>query len=103
MDYEDFPTAFNKEYQQIAIKSRTMEERGLGSDSLCSKCRYGFLYRRKNKLELHVFCNNMGRGVPSDIVECSRFMDKKSLSLNEMNELAVPIDARVGIRDGAFL
>lgn len=82
--------------------TRTVEESNLDSDSLCAKCRNGLVFRRRGVLNIHVRCSNIGEYVPSDIVECTSFVDKKSLTLYEMLEVGKVIDCREGISDGAY-
>ncbi len=86
----------------LEATSRQFEERGLESESLCSKCGHSIIYRRKSKLEITVFCDRFARIVPSDIVVCNRFQHYKAMDLWEMKEIAVDVDKRVAVKDGSY-
>jgi hypothetical protein len=94
MDYAAFET--------LQSRSRAVEERHRLTESLCGRCRNGHVYRRRGKLDVVAHCEAVDRVVPSDITECSRFRDAKSLSLYEMNEIALTIDPRPAVNDGAY-
>jgi hypothetical protein len=49
-----------------------------------------------------VYCSFAEREVPADIVECSKFRDVNTMSLPDMIQIAVPIDARPGIDDRSY-
>ena len=70
--------------------------------SLCAGCKHAHLYRRRTKPELFVHCHELGRGVPPDIVECSQFQAVNALSLHQMQQIALPVDPRPGVRDGSY-
>ena len=85
----------------IYAKSRALEERRLLNRTICAGCRFGLVFRRHNQFDVHVSCAQFGV-VPSDIVECSRYMEWNKMDLSEMGMLALPIDGRVGVRDGSY-
>jgi hypothetical protein len=78
------------------------QERRFGGASLCGGCKHAHLYRRRNKLDPAVYCYELGKYVPPDIVECSQFSAVAALSLHQMKEIALPIDPRPGINDGSY-
>ncbi|MBI2490786.1 MAG: hypothetical protein HY616_07690 [Candidatus Rokubacteria bacterium] len=49
-----------------------------------------------------MYCHELGRYVPPDIVECSQFSPVAALSLHQMQKIALPIDPRPGISDGSY-
>ncbi len=78
------------------------QEQRFGGVSLCVGCKYAHLYRRRDKLEPAVYCHELGKYVPPDIVECNQFSAVAALSLHQMQEIALPIDPRPGISDGSY-
>ena len=48
-------------------------ERRFGGVSLCAGCKHAHLYRRRDQLDPAVYCHELGKYVPPDIVECSQF------------------------------
>lgn len=97
---EDTVRAHN-ESVELYRKSRALEERQLVTSTMCAGCRFGVVFRRKNQLNVHVNCLQFGP-VPSDIVECSRYIEHNTMDMREMEMLALPVDGRVGIRDGSY-
>ena len=90
-------------HQALEIKGRGLEtDTRIGPGILCAGCRSGMVFRRKEQNHSTVWCSWIGRSVPLDIVECSGFLSKKSLTLNEMGEIALPVDGRVGIHDKSY-
>lgn len=73
-----------------------------GASSLCAGYKHAHLYRRRNQAEPAVYCHELGKYVPPDIVECSQFTGIAAMSLHEMQRLALPIDARPGPSDGGY-
>jgi hypothetical protein len=71
-------------------------------DSLCSGCKHAHIYRRLAAPEPTVHCRTLDRPVPPDIVECSQFSAVASLSLHQMQQIALRIDPRPGISDGSY-
>jgi hypothetical protein len=45
----------------------------------------------------------MSTTVPSDIAECSGFSEQNKMDLDEMNKIALRIDARVGVNGKSYL
>lgn len=86
----------------LRAKSRAFEERRIGMDTLCASCRFGHIYRRKGQLSAVVVCNAIGSPVPPDIVECSRHIETGRMDLNEMELMALNVDARVTVHDGSY-
>jgi len=78
------------------------EERRFGGTSLCAGCKHAHLYRRRDKVDPVVYCHELCKYVPPDIVECSQFSAVAALSLHQMKEIALPIDPRPGISDGSY-
>jgi hypothetical protein len=70
--------------------------------SLCSGCKHAHLYRRRDAGECSVYCHELLKYVPPDIVECSQFSAVAAPSLHEMQRIALPIDPRRGINDGSY-
>lgn len=70
--------------------------------SLCNGCKHAHLYRRRDGAEPSVYCHELARYVPPDIVECSQFTAVAAPSLHEMQRIALPIDPRPGINDGSY-
>lgn len=93
---------FSQEGFELEAKSRALEERRIGLNSMCTSCKYGHVYRRRGQLEPAVMCGIAQMPVPSDIVECSRYANIKELTLHEMAGLALNVDGRVGVRDGSY-
>ena len=91
-----------EEADKLKIGRRNAEERRLDADILCSRCTWGHLYRRRRRLQYQVYCGFAERDVPADIVECSKFRDVNTMSLPDMIQIAVPIDARPGIDDRSY-
>ena len=77
-------------------------DKRLGGDSLCAGCKHAHVYRRRENPDAHVYCHELGKYVPPDIVECSQFSAVAALSLHQMKEIALPIDPRPGISDGSY-
>ena len=55
-------------------------------------------YRRRP----FVYCHELGKYVPLDIVECSQFSAIAALSLHQMQQIARPIDPRPRISDSSY-
>ena len=91
-----------EEVDQLRAGSRAVEETRLDANTLCARCQWGHLYRRRRSLQFQVFCGSLERHVPADIVECSKFSDAKALSLSDMVGIALPIDARIGIDERSY-
>ncbi len=70
--------------------------------SLCRGCKHAHLYRRRDCADPSVYCHELGRYVPPDIVECSQYSAVAALSLPQMQKIALPIDPRPGISDGGY-
>lgn len=49
-----------------------------------------------------VYCHELLRYVPPDIVECSQFTAVAAPTLHEMQRIALPIDLRRGINDASY-
>ena len=92
----------HNETNRLALKTRALEECRLTQNTICTSCKYGHVYRRSGCLDVNAFCLSIGRSVPSDIAECSRYADIKSLSLHDMAELALVVDDRVAVHDGSY-
>lgn len=91
-----------REAAKLEVKARNLEERRLGANVLCARCKHGHVYRRRGSLELVIYCQQMAKSVPPDIEECNKFEGSKSLDINEMTEVALIIDARVGVSDKSY-
>ena len=85
----------------LYTKTRALEERHLVNSALCASCRFGLVFRRRNRLDVRVTCLQFGP-VPSDIEECSRYIRHNSMDIREMEMLALPVDSRVGVDDGSY-
>ena len=77
-------------------------EKRLGTDSLCAGCKHSHVYRRRDDRDPFVYCHELGKYVPLDIVECSQFSAMAVLSLHQMQQIALPIDPRPGISDSSY-
>jgi len=91
-----------EEVNQLRAGNRAVEETRLEANTLCARCQWGHLYRRRHRLQFRVFCGYLEHYVPSDIVECSKFSDAKTLSLSDMVNIALPIDPRVGVDERSY-
>jgi hypothetical protein len=91
-----------REETLISTSSRTMEERGLVADVLCSRCSHGIVFRRRGRVDVVAHCRVMECDVPTDIAECTDFHDPREMPMYQMLEIALPVDTRVGVRDGAY-
>ena len=91
-----------EEVDQLRAGSRAVEETRLDANTLCARCQWGHLYRRRRSLQFQVFCGYLERHVPGDIVECSKFSDPKTLSLSDMVSIALPIDPRIGVDERSY-
>jgi len=69
---------------------------------LCNGCKHAHLLRRRGVQDVWVYCHELGKAVPPDIVECSQFSAVAALSLHEMQRIALPIDPRPGIHDRSY-
>jgi hypothetical protein len=77
-------------------------EKRLGGDNLCAGCKHAHVYRRRDNPDPHVYCHELGKRVPPDVVECSQFSAVAALSLHQMQKIALSIDPRPGISDGSY-
>lgn len=91
------------EVERLELAGRNLEERRLGANILCGRCRRGIVQRRRGKLEVLVFCHAINRRVPPDIVECNGFEDVKKMDLDDMTRLAVVIDVREGVHRKSYI
>ncbi|HEV8642755.1 MAG TPA: hypothetical protein VGV13_16830 [Methylomirabilota bacterium] len=92
-EFEDFdPYSVAEPYRQARPSGR----------SLCDGCKHAHLYRRRDRAEVAVYCHELGKYVPPDIVECSQFSAVAALSLHQMQQIALPIDPRPGVSDGSY-
>ena len=82
------------------VESR--RERRFDGAGLCAGCKHSHLHRRRDKLDPAVYCHELGRYVPPDIVECSQFSAVAALSLPQMQKVTLPIDPRPGIDDRSY-
>lgn len=90
----------------VCVKARALEERGLTANTLCARCKYGMIMRRRNRLELMVFCRRFWdtpTRVPEDLAECSCFEAHTKMTIAEMGELALPVDPRKGVNEKSYL
>lgn len=86
----------------VARQTTSSAEKGLGS-SLCNRCTASTIFRRDDQMGVTVFCQNMRRDVPANIVECSGFNGIRQMSLFDMQQIALPIDGRTGINEKSYL
>ena len=87
----------------LHAKSRALEEHHLSNGIICTSCRFSHVFRRKGQLNVTVMCHALAaRMVPSDIAECSRYVETTAMDIREMEILALPVDGRVGVRDGSY-
>lgn len=100
MDLSDRSTW--EEADQLRAGSRAVEETRLDANTLCARCQWGHLYRRRRSLQFQVFCGYLEHHVPADIVECSKFRDAKTLSLSDMVSIALPVDPRIGVDERSY-
>jgi hypothetical protein len=77
-------------------------QRRLGGPSLCAGCKHAHIYRRRDHPDATIYCHELGRYVPPDIVECNQFSAVAALSLHQMQKIALPIDPRPGVSDGSY-
>ena len=92
-DFDDFDP------HAVAEPSR---DRRLGGVRLCAGCKHSHVHRRRSSPDPSVYCHELGKYVPPDIVECSQFSPVAALSLHQMQKIALPIDPRPGISDGSY-
>jgi hypothetical protein len=85
-----------------AAKNACAEERNLDRNVLCARCTSGVVMQRGGKLHVVVYCHALTQFVPTDIVKCSSFTDVKAMDFDQMKQIAVIIDPRTGINDGAY-
>lgn len=78
------------------------EERGLLAGVLCSRCTHGTVYRRAGHLQPVAFCGLMRCAVLTDIAECTDYRNPRVMLLHQMQEIALPVDGRIGVSDGAY-
>ena len=93
---------FDRDDFDIHSAAETYRDRPRGGQSLCTGCKDGHIYRRRGDQEISVYCHSVGRSMPPDIGECSEFRSVASLSLTEMQQIALPVDARPGVNDGSY-
>ena len=91
-----------EEVNQLRAGNRAVEETRLAANTLCARCQWGHLYRRRRRLQFQVFCGYLERHVPADIVECSKFRDAKALSLSDMVSIALPVDPRICVDEWSY-
>jgi hypothetical protein len=60
--------------------------------SLCSKCQWGQVTERRNGDKL-VYCNDMCRFVPPDVIKCNSFREYGTPSDHDMEKIAWTIKA----------
>lgn len=82
---------------------RCAEERSLDKHVLCARCEYGTVMQRRGKLHITAYCHSLRRLVPTDLVKCSTFKAQNTLSVHDLEKLAVLIDSRKGVNDRAYL
>jgi hypothetical protein len=74
--------------------------------SLCASCSSSTIYFRRAPagvpIEPTTYCSEMNRTVPGDIVECSGYAERSAMTLQGMYDIAVMIDPREGVNDGAY-
>ena len=86
----------------IYTAAEPYRDRPAGSDNLCIGCKYSHRYRRQAEQDARIFCHQLDRYVPPDIVECSEFRPITAPSLTQMQQIALPIDPRPGVNDGSY-
>lgn len=82
---------------------RCAEERNLDKHVLCARCEHGTVMQRRGKLQVTAYCHSLGRSVPTDLVKCTNFKAQNTLSVHDLEKLAVLIDPRKGVHDRAYL
>jgi hypothetical protein len=82
--------------------ARQMSVRRAGGDSICAGCQHSRTYRRRSQPYPAIYCNELYRHVPPDIVECSEFVAIATLTLEQMQQIALAVDPRPGISDGSY-
>jgi len=87
----------NDRWTRSSSTTSTYQDRRLGAGSLCDRCDHGHIYRRRGARDVAVYCRSLRTRVPSDIAECSAFRAATALTLGDMLDLALTIDAREGI------
>lgn len=70
------------------------QEHWVDSKSLCTSCRSAHITRRHSQNKRMVYCNRLERVVPEDISECNEYCLFTQMSLHQMGEMAILIDAR---------
>lgn len=73
-----------------------------GGVSLCAGCKHSHVHRRRSSPDPSVYCHELGKYVPPDIVECNQFSAVAALSLHQIQKIALPIDPRPGIDDRSY-
>lgn len=74
-------------------RARLYQERARPIKSLCSKCQHSMIVTREGG-RAFVKCMLLSRLVPPDVETCSMFYDRVSLSLEDMENMALKIDVR---------
>lgn len=87
---------------ETLAKSTSSAEKGLNA-GLCGRCDNSTVFRRKGLMTPQVRCSLVKGDVPSDIEECSAFSSPKSMSLWDMQQIALAVDGRKGVDDKAYL
>ncbi len=82
--------------------ARQVSVRRAHGDSICAGCKHSQTYRRRGHPYPVIYCSELYKHVPPGIVECSEFEAVASLSLEQMQQIALPVDPRPGVNDGSY-
>lgn len=103
---EAIPSPEDKEWELTAAKAQASSAYNEDAQSrthfpevlgLCRTCSHALIRRRQYSEVPSVFCYTifeMPHRVPLDITECSAYKKEGSMSLRDMHELGLRIDAR---------
>jgi len=74
--------------------------------SICVSCSSGMVFRREADTltgTQTVICHQIRREMPPDIVECTNYYSRTTMSVHDMMRIALPVDPRLGINRKAYI
>lgn len=88
-------------YHESRLSKLDTEEKGLGN-GLCRTCEAGTVFKSGSEREIRAYCGRVNRWVAPDVVECTRYIARDTLDLDELARLAIIVDPRVGVDDRSY-
>ena len=97
----------DKERSRVFTAATSLDTAGSTERGLCASCTHSTVYRRHGDAGVQgrdskIWCSMIGREMPPDISECSKYWSVKRMTIFDMHNIAILIDPRVAVNDGSY-